>query len=74
MNKLLTNEKGVDKYKKPCYNTDIRKRKNKGEKTMRFIGYFVNGKNYGCSKSAREKAEKDAKEKNTKVELKPYKI
>jgi hypothetical protein len=41
---------------------------------MRFIGYFVNGKNYGCSKSAREKAEKDAKEKNTKVELKPYKI
>ena len=41
---------------------------------MRFIGYYVNGKCYGCNKIAREKAEKDAKEQNTKVELKPYKI
>ena len=41
---------------------------------MRFIGYYVNGKCYGCNKTAREKAEKDAKEQNTKVELKPYKI
>ena len=41
---------------------------------MRFIGYVVNGKCYGCSKTAREKAEKAAKEQNTKVELKPYKI
>lgn len=41
---------------------------------MRFIGYYVNGKNYGCNKSAREKAEKAAKEQNTKVVLKSYKI
>ena len=41
---------------------------------MRFVGYYVNGKCYGCSRSAREKAEKDAKAQKAKVELKSYKI
>ena len=41
---------------------------------MKFFGYYVNGKNYGCTKTAKEKAEKAAAEKGLKVYRAIYKI
>lgn len=41
---------------------------------MRFIGYKVGKKHFGCSSTARKKAEKFAAETNQKVELYRYKI
>ena len=56
-----------------CYNTD-RKKKTKEIKKMKFYGYYVNGKNYGCNKVAKENAEKAAAETGAKVERHIYKI
>jgi len=41
---------------------------------MRFVGYKVGNKKFGCSQKAREKAEKLAKETGQKVELYSYKV
>lgn len=41
---------------------------------MKYYGYYVNGKNYGCTQQAKEKAEKAAKEQNTTVIRGIYKI
>lgn len=41
---------------------------------MKFYGYYVNGKNYGCTKVAKEKAEKAAAEKGLKVYQASYKV
>lgn len=41
---------------------------------MRFLGYYVNGKNYGCNKAAKENAEKAAAATGSTVYRKIYKI
>lgn len=41
---------------------------------MKFLGYYVDGKNYGCTKTAKEKAEKDAVKKGLEVYRAIYKI
>jgi hypothetical protein len=41
---------------------------------MKFYGYYVNGKNYGCTIKAKEKAEKVATEKGLKVYRTSYKV
>lgn len=41
---------------------------------MRFIGYYVNEKNYGCTAAAKKKAEKAAAEQGKPVVLRSYKM
>lgn len=41
---------------------------------MRFIGYKVGDKKFGCSRKAREKAEAEAKKSGLKVDIYRYKI
>lgn len=41
---------------------------------MKFFGYYVNGVCYGCTATAKAKAEKAAKEQGVKVERHLYKI
>lgn len=41
---------------------------------MRFYGYYMNGKNYDCTETAKKKAEKAAAEKGLKVYKASYKV
>jgi hypothetical protein len=41
---------------------------------MKFYGYYVNGKNYGCTEAAKKKAEKAATEQGLKVYRASYKV
>jgi hypothetical protein len=41
---------------------------------MKFYGYYVNGKNYGCTEVAKKKAEKAAAETGAKIERHTYKV
>ena len=74
-NKRKKLKKPLDKSSKVCYNLTV-KRKNKenrkGDKKMRFVGYVVNGKFFGCGQ--RKEAYEYAKKIGAKVQLRPYKI
>ena len=41
---------------------------------MKFYGYYVNGKNYGCNKQAKINAEKASKETGKPIVRKSYKV
>ena len=69
MKKHLTDQKQHDIIKSQKRKT---KTKEKGDKKMRFIGYEVNGKRFGCGQ--RKEAEEYAKKIGAEIKYYGYKI